>query len=1072
MKNIFFFLFLLCTSFVFAQEIDLDQFKAMKIRNIGPAGMSGRVTSIDVDLSKPNKIVIGAASGGVWISESGGINWKPVFDKEAVQSIGAVKINQRNTSEIWAGTGEGNPRNSSNMGGGIYKSLDGGYTWKLMGLEKTKSIHRIHIHQEDSKVVYAGATGSIWGPNKERGVFKTTDGGKTWKKVLYVNENVGCADLIIDPNNSNKLIAAMWEYGRKPWTFNSGGPGSGLYITYDGGENWKKLTSKEGLPKGDLGRIGLSFAPSNPNVVYALIEAKENGLYKSTDGGKKWKLVSTKNIGNRPFYYADIFVDPLNENKIYNLHSVVTTSIDGGKTFTTLMDWARVHPDFHAFWIHPENPNFLIVGNDGGMNISRDNGANWQFINNLPLGQFYHIRVDDDFPYNIYGGMQDNGSWVGPSSVFKRGGIRNNDWQEVYFGDGFDVMPKPSDNRYGYAMSQGGNLGMYDKETGRNQNIKPVHPEGLFLRYNWNAALAQNPFQDCGIYYGSQFVHKSLDCGKSWEIISPDLTTNDSTKQRQFESGGLTIDDTEAENHTTILAIAPSTHDESEIWVGTDDGNLQLTRDGGQNWTNLSSRLPGVPRNAWFPYIELSKVNKGEAFIIVNNYRQNDYQPYAYHTKDYGASFTRIAGPSNVKGHCLSIVQDPKEENLLFMGTDYGLYFSLNKGQQWQKWKSFPSVSTADLQIQETTNDLVIGTFGRAIWIMDDIQPLRELAKARNVLNKDFALLSANDGYQLSYRSYDGIRFYSDGEYTGENDSYGAYLTYWKKPKDKKKKEVPPMIKDKKKKKKKGEEGKVEAEKDEVEKEKKKNSKKLKVHVLNMSGDTIRTFSRDVQEGMNKLTWRMNRDGVRYPSRSEPKKDADPPSGPSVMPGKYKLVVLYKEHKDSLELEVFSDPRIQQTTAQREAKALAIKDFEAMVSKATQSFDQLMEAKRTIKRVDQMMIHAIDSTKENIAKEGKDVAKAIAELSDLYMDAENKKGIQRDKKTLVRALRQASGLLRGSQGAPAQNAQYAVANAKGKLKTILEKVNTFFKEDWSTYQKNVEAARSSLFKEVELIELE
>ena len=471
MKQLIYLVLLCSIQISYSQDIDLDNFKDLKIRNIGPAGMSGRVTSIDVDLSKPNKIVIGSASGGVWISESGGIHWKPVFDKEAVQSIGSIKINQNNPSEIWAGTGEGNPRNSSNMGAGIYKSLDGGQTWKLMGLEKTKSIHRIHVHQENSNTVFAGATGSMWGPNAERGVFKTTDGGKTWVKSLYVNDNVGCADLIMDPNNSNKLIAAMWEYGRKPWTFNSGGPGSGLYITYDGGDNWKKLTDKEGLPKGDLGRMGLSFAPSNPDIVYALIEAKENGLYKSTDGGKKWKLVSKKNIGNRPFYYADIFVDPKNENKIYNLHSVVTYSIDGGKTFSELMSWSKVHPDFHAFWIHPEDPNFVIVGNDGGMNISRDNGANWQFINNLPLGQFYHIEIDDDFPYNIYGGMQDNGSWVGPSSVFKRGGIRNNDWQEIYFGDGFDVMPKPSDNRYGYAMSQGGNLGMYDKETGRTQRI-------------------------------------------------------------------------------------------------------------------------------------------------------------------------------------------------------------------------------------------------------------------------------------------------------------------------------------------------------------------------------------------------------------------------------------------------------------------------------------------------------------------------------------------------------------------------------------------------------------------------
>ncbi|MBV6652228.1 MAG: hypothetical protein KI786_00640, partial [Mameliella sp.] len=660
------------------QEIDLDHFEALAPRNIGPAGMSGRVTSIDVVNAQPNRIYVGTASGGVWYSGSGGINWEPVFDDGPIQSIGALTINQQNPDEIWVGTGEGNPRNSHNSGGGIFKSIDGGKNWKCMGLENTKTIHRIIIHQDNPDVVYAATLGSAWGPNPERGVFRTTDGGDNWEKVLFVNDSTGCADLVVDPTNPNKLVAAMWEFGRKPWFFNSGGEGSGMYISFDGGDSWEERTDEDGLPKGNLGRMGLAIAPSKPNIIYALVEAKKDGFYKSTDGGFEWELVSTKNIGNRPFYYADIFVDPKNENRIFNLWSYMSKSEDGGKTFEYF--GRSTHPDHHSFWVHPENPNYMIEGNDGGLNISHDGGATWRFVQTLPLAQFYHISYDMDIPYNIAGGMQDNGSWVGPSAVWEYGGIQNTDWQEVYFGDGFDVVFRPDNNRYVYAMSQGGNVSYIDRETGKSRFVKPVHPEGEELRFNWNAAIAQDPYNDCGVYFGSQYVHKSMDCGLTWKIISPDLTTNDSTKQRQFESGGLTIDDTRAENFTNIIAIAPSPVEESVIWVGTDDGHLQLTQDGGKSWTELSERLEGARPGSWIPFIEVSEDKAGEAFVIVNDYRRNDWRPMAYHTNDFGETFTRIVNEDQVEGHALSIVQDPEVKNLLWLGTDYGLYFSIDYG--------------------------------------------------------------------------------------------------------------------------------------------------------------------------------------------------------------------------------------------------------------------------------------------------------------------------------------------------------------------------------------------------------
>jgi len=889
------------------QKIDMEKLEGMNLRNIGPAGMSGRVTAIDVDLSNTDRIYIGTASGGVWLSENGGISWKPIFDEQETLSIGALKINQENPSEIWVGTGEGNPRNSHNSGRGIYKTLDGGKTWKLMGLEKTILIHRIIIHRDDPNTVFVGALGPAWGPSTERGVFKSTDGGKTWEKSLYVGEEVGVGDMVVDPKNPNRIIVGMWEFGRKPWTFNSGGEGSGMYLTNDGGDNWKEVTSEDGLPKGNLGRIGLAFATNKSNIVYALVEAKVNGLYKSMDGGKKWNLVSEKNIGNRPFYYAELYVDPQNENRIYNLHTYVTKSDDGGKTFRSIADYGNgVHPDHHAFWINPNDPEHVIDGNDGGLNISQDGGETWRFATNIPVGQFYHVNVDDDFPYNVYGGMQDNGSWAGPGYVLKSGGIRNHDWQELYFGDGFDVVAQPGDSRYGYAMSQGGNVGYYDRETGRTEFVKPVHPEGEYLRFNWNAALALEPGNDSGLYFGSQFVHYSSDKGRSWKIISPDLTTNDPEKQKQLESGGLTIDATQAENYTTIISIAPSPVDSKVIWVGTDDGNLQLSKDGGETWKNLSPSIPGFPTGAWIPKLEVSHQNAGEVFVVVNDFRRNNWEPYLFHTSDYGVTWKRLANKRQAASFVAAVIQDNEEPNLLFLGSDDGLYVSFDYGANWNKWnKNFPSVQIRDFAIQEREADLVIGTFGRAFWVLDDIRPLRAIAASKGkVLDKDFAVFAPPVGYQTASRSYDGIRFTAQGEFIGDNKSSAAKVAVWKKEKKKeeKKEEISEEGKKKGKKKKKkakdaAEEIKKKDGKSKAKTENKKKSDKAKMYIMNMSGDTLRTRTSKLKDGINYIYWNMDEKGVAFPSLRDRNRDDFEPGGTAVVPGKYKVVVEFNDDK-------------------------------------------------------------------------------------------------------------------------------------------------------------------------------
>ena len=1061
-------------------QVDLDKFDALKFRCIGPAGMSGRITAIDAVERNSNIIYIGSASGGVWKSMNGGTTWDPIFDDQKTLSIGAVKINQNNPDEIWVGTGEGNPRNSANSGRGVFKSIDGGKTWTDMGLENTRTIHRIIINPQNSKEVYVGATGSAWGPSKDRGVYKTIDGGKTWNNVLYVNDRTGVADMVQDPNNPNKIIAAMWEYGRTPWDFNSGGEGSGMYITYDGGENWKRLTEDEGMPKGNLGRIGIAIAPSKPNIVYALIEAEENGFYKSTDGGENWKLISTEDIGNRPFYYSEIYVDPSNENRIFNLWSYVSKSEDGGRTFETIMDYGNsVHPDHHAFWIDPNNPSYMINGNDGGLNISRDGGDNWRFVHNIPVGQFYHVAVDDDFPYNVYGGMQDNGSWVGPGFALKSGGVTEADWQELYFGDGFDVAALPYDNRYGYAMSQGGNIGKWDKETGNTEFIKPNVPDSMNQRFNWNAPLALDPFNESGLYYGSQYVHYSPDEGRSWETLSGDLTSNNPDKLHQDKSGGLTIDATNAENHCTLIAIAPSPHDKDVIWVGSDDGRLHITKNGGDTWTELSSRLPGVPKNAWIPQIELSKINKGEAFVVVNNFRQDDWGSYLYHTKDHGATFKRIVNDSQVPSFVCSVVQDAKEENLLFLGTDGGLYVSFDKGKNWNLWKDdLPRVQIRDMKIQDDFDDLVLGTFGRAFWILDDISPLREVAKNNKLLNEDLVLFDPPSVYKSYRKSYQGVRFYAQATFQGADKPYGASIRYWMKPKVKAEnvaKEDIKKSKDKKKDKdkKKIAEGAKDVADKEADKVKGKDKKKSKpvMYVFNEQGDTIRTMRPKLKEGMNTVRWRLDQKGVNSPSRRDRDEDREPGNVP-VSPGMYKVVLQKGDLKDSCMVEVLRDPRVEMSASEVEKGIAAYTDFNKTIDKAADAFEQLKKSKKTIGLVNKV----IKTQEDSIVTEFKSLTDSLTieidSLMNLYMDPEGQKGIQRNPKTLTGRLWRARSYLRATEGPPSSNGLILINEVKQQAKDIIRGGNEFFETDWKAFKTRFDELDLKIFEEFEPVEID
>ena len=1042
-----------------------EGFKNMSMRSIGPAVMSGRVTSIDVDPFNENIIYVGTASGGLWRSESAGMTWSPIFDKQDVLGIGAVQIDPSNHDVLWVGTGEGNPRNSQTNGAGIYKSLDAGKHWQCKGLQNTRTIHRVLVDPRNSEIVYAGAHGNAWQPGKDRGVYKTTDGGSTWENILFINDTVGCADLIMDPFNSNRLLAAMYQYHRKPYHFTSGGKGSGLHITVDGGATWTKLTDKNGLPEGELGRIGLSFAPGNSKIVYALIECAKSGLYRSNDGGLNWQLVTDKGVGDRPFYYHELYVDPTNENHLIYLHSTVSESIDGGKSWTTLLPYYGVHPDHHAFWWSSTDSRFMIEGNDGGLNVSRDGGKNWTFVNNLPLGQFYHVDVDMETPYNVYGGMQDNGSWKGPGYVFHGGGIRSADWQELLFGDGFDVLPKPGNARFVYAMSQGGEVAHIDTQTGNSVAIKPVHPEGKKLRFNWNAAIGKDPFHNEAVYFGSQYVHYSKDHGLTWEIISPDLTTNDSLKLKdQLITGGITPDVTNAENHCTILCITASSYNEGELWVGTDDGNVQLTRDGGKTWTNLSLMIKDFPKAAWVPQITLGAV-AGEVWVVVNNYRQGDSKPYLFYSSDYGKSWTNKTNVSQVNGHCLSVVQDMKEPKLVFLGTEHGLYVSFDKGNQWTHWThDYPNVATQDLKIHPRESDLIIGTFGRAIYILDDIEPLRIFAReGAAYYEKSFFALPSPDACYSSWKQPAGERFPASTYFAGENKNKSVKLCYWYTP-EKKEKSIELEKNDVKKadpKKKKDSD--VQSDNAEKKKDKKAKEEKVTIHILSLTGDTLRTMKHEPDTGFNAVYWYFDRKGVRFPSKEEPKKDAEETgNGPRVKPGTYNVIFKWNDIKDSSRVTIGLQPGMTTSENSYTTYITLSNEASALVEMAEKSYAQIRSAEKSIGMIKDALTYADDSTKKKINERIDSLQKKINPIKELYFGKEEQRGIQNNSHTLVNQLYDMFSCIDGFENGG--NASAAVNNCKKEVDKAVSMVAVCMNKEYADLKLLVDQTRFEYFK--------
>jgi len=763
-------------------QITSDSFGGLTARALGPGTMSGRISAIDAVPSDPLTIYVGAAGGGVWKSIDGTNTFKPIFD-DHTQSIGAIRVDPTDPKTVWVGTGEPWVRNSVSIGDGIYKSTDGGDNWTRMGLADTERVSRIQVDPKNHDTVFVCATGHLWNANEERGVFKTTDGGKTWKKVLYVDADTGCSDLAIDPQEPRILYAGMWTYRRYPDFFDSGGMGSGLFKSIDGGETWTRLDKD--LPKRPVGRVAVSVAPSRPSVVYSVVEAKEGkkqttALYRSDDAGASWtKMSDAAGVQIRPFYFAAITVDPQDFNRIYKPGWQLTISNDGGKSFTSFFTsgfGSGYHGDVHDVWVHPQRTNEVYLATDGGLYLSRNRGSDWSFARNLPVGQFYKVAVDDQDPYFVYGGLQDNNCWIGPSESW--GGIENKDWLAISGGDGFATFADGADPKYVFASIQGGLATRVDLRTGESKDIQPFAGKGeKELRFNWNAAFVASPTDKSTIYIGSQFLMRSRDRGESWERISPDLTTNDPKRQRQKQSGGLTLDNSSAENNATIYSISESPRDANVLWVGTDDGNVQVSRDAGKTWTNVVDKIPGVAKGVWVSHVAASPHDAATAYVTIDDHRRGDMRPQLFRTRDFGATWESLARPE-IEGYAWVLIEDTVDPQLLYLGTEWGLWISIDGGAHWARFKGgLPErVAVHDLAIQQREGDLVIGTHGRGIYILDDLTPLR--AMTAETLAQDVAFLPSRPAQQ-TLRAAIGFSFGGGDEFVGPNPSEDAAIVYW-----------------------------------------------------------------------------------------------------------------------------------------------------------------------------------------------------------------------------------------------------------------------------------------------------
>lgn len=953
-----------------------DKFKNLEFREIGPAVMGGRIDDFAVVESNPNIVYVGTASGGVWKTTNNGTTWEPVFDKEGVSTIGDIAIAPSDPSVVWVGTGEPNNRQSSSWGDGIYKSLDAGKTWKKMGLGATHHIGRIVIHPSNPEVVYAAAQGHLWGPNPERGVYKSSDGGKTWSQVLKINDDTGVSDIAMDPQSPDTLYAAAYERRRTPFGFNGGGPGSAIYKTSDGGATWKKLT--KGLPYengGDTGRIGLDVYRKDPNIVYAEIQHERGGTFRSEDKGETWKRMGETDP--RPSYYSQIRVDPNNDLRIWELGAQMYYSEDGGKTFTTQRVHG-IHGDFHGMWIDPANSSHMLTGSDGGIHWSDDAGKNWNFLNVIAIGQFYEVALDNEKPYHICGGLQDNGSWCGPSQTLTRDGIVNEDWQVIHGGDGFYAAIDNVEPWVVYTESQDGHVARRDMRTGQQRSVMPEAKAGEpHYRFQWNSPVAISSHNHTTIYYGGNYLFKSPDRGDSWTRLGGDLTTGADRSKVPIlgkvpDKNTLSRDDG-VEDYPTITTISESPLTPNVLWVGTDDGNLQVTRDGGKTWKNVASKVPGVPKGTYVSRVVASKTGEGAAFVAFDGHRSDDYAVYLFATSDYGETWkSSCNGIPNSAGTVHVIREHPRNTNLLFAGTEFGLWVSWDRGGTWTALKNnFPTVPVDDIEIQARDNDLVLATHGRSIWIFDDLTPLEKMdASVGNSPLTFFPPRTATTWFLRQRRWSAGQQMF-----TAKNPPYGALLSYYLKE------ALPPETA------RGSSEDRTETAAQRPRREARSEAPerkegRVKITVLDKDGKVIREFDGPGAAGVNRTTWDLRENAPAEPTPEQQEAIAAGfgfgPRGPLVEPGEYTIKIKAGEKEATQKVAVEEDNRITISASDRAARHEAIDKLYALAKTTDKDRTTIEDIQSALTTVREQWKR--DAGKPSTPKVPEDVVKAADEL--------------------------------------------------------------------------------------------
>jgi|HubBroStandDraft_4_1064222.scaffolds.fasta_scaffold00117_22 photosystem II stability/assembly factor-like uncharacterized protein len=965
--------------------------KGMQYRLVGPF-RGGRVVAVSGVVGQNDAYYFGAVAGGVWKTTDGGLTFKPIFDKtkDASPSIGAIAVAESDPNVIYVGTGEACIRGNIVGGNGVYKSIDAGATWKLVGLPDTHAIGRLIVNPKNADIAFVAALGHPFADNEERGIFRTLDGGKTWQKVLYKDAKTGGIDITFDPTNANILYAALWQAKRTPWSMDSGGPGSGLYKSIDGGTTWKEL-KRHGLPEGVIGRIGVTVSGANPNRVYAVVEADKGGIYRSDDGGDSWHLMTDDHrFRQRAWYYSHIFADPKAADSVYILNTAVYRSNDGGKTFTRL----RVpHGDNHALWIDPTNPKRLMNGNDGGATISTNGGDNWTSVYNQPTAQFYHVTSDNRFPYYIYGAQQDN-STVAIASAGLDGSIDRSDWYPVGGGESGYIAPDPTDPNIVYAGSYGGEITRYDHRTHQEQAVNPwpINPIGWAAadvrhRFQWTEPIVFSPHDPKTLYFAGEVLFKTTDNGTSWTIISPDLTRNDKTKE--VASGGpITKDNTGVEVYDTIFSVVESAVQKDLIWAGTDDGLVHLTRDGGQHWDNVTPKA--MPEWGTVSTIEASSRDAGTAYIAVERHKMDDFAPYVFKTTDFGKTWTKLIGGLPATNYVHAVRTDPRQPGLLFAGTEQGVYISFDDGNKWQPMQiNLPMSPVNDLIVKN--NDLVIATHGRSFWILDDITPLRQYSDS--IPQQEAHLFTPA---QANHTVFEGSPFAAAGS-VGKNPPGGAVINYWLKTSLKKpdKKEGAS-----------GDQAKADAGKNDTDKNE---PPKITLEVLDSSGKTIRKFPKKEEAGndeedffgrggggatlpadagLNRFVWDLRYEGATKVPKA-PLWGGNT-NGPVALPGTYqvKLTVLGKSY--TAPLEILADPRLTVTQAD------LTKQFDLLMKirdAVTQTDDTIIQIRSLGEQIEAVNKHVgSDAQSKAIIDAGKSLNKKMSEIEEVLIQTKAKSG--------------------------------------------------------------------------------